>query len=83
MSFLSFFSCDDFMPHGHCFLSRPDVIAQHIVSDGAIALASFSIPVALIFFIAKRPDTMFRRVAALFGVFILACGKPSRPFPSR
>ncbi len=63
-----------FMPHGFCFLWRPDVLWLHVVSDAIIALAYFCIPVALVHFARKRRDVPFRRVFWLFGAFILLCG---------
>lgn len=74
VSWLAFFSSADFMPHGHCFLWRPDLMLLHIASDSIIALAYYSIPFALLYFVHKRPDVLFRWVAVLFGIFILACG---------
>jgi PAS domain S-box-containing protein len=63
-----------FMPHGFCFLWRPDVLWLHVISDGIIALAYFCIPVVLIYFIRKRADVPFRAAFWLFGAFILLCG---------
>ena len=74
MGLLDLFWSDEFMPHGHCFMWRPDLMSLHIISDTVIALAYYTIPFGLIYFVAKRPDVLFRRVAVLFGVFILACG---------
>ena len=74
MNLLGFFSSEDFMPHGHCFLWRSDLLFLHVVSDAVIAVSYYSIPFALIYFIVKRPDVLFRWIAVLFGVFILACG---------
>src|SRR5258706_204986 len=68
------FSPSGFMPHGYCYLWRPDLISLHVVSDSLIALAYFSIPVTLAYFIRKRKDVPFNWMFALFGVFILACG---------
>jgi len=63
-----------FMPHGYCFLWRPDVLWLHVLSDAVIALAYFGIPFVLIYFIRKRPDVPFQLVFLLFGAFILLCG---------
>jgi PAS domain S-box-containing protein len=46
----------------------------HVVSDLLIALAYFSIPITLIYFIRKRRDLPFNWIFVCFGVFILACG---------
>ncbi|HEY9641024.1 MAG TPA: ATP-binding protein [Coleofasciculaceae cyanobacterium] len=62
------------MPHGFCYLWKPSLVGLHILSDGAIALAYFSIPVGLIFFIRHRQDIPFNWVFGLFSAFIIACG---------
>ncbi|MCR6660681.1 MAG: PAS domain S-box protein [Asticcacaulis sp.] len=67
-------SANGFMPHGYCFLWQPGVLWLHVLSDLAIALAYFGIPLALIYFIRKRRDLPFQRVFVLFGAFILLCG---------
>ncbi len=63
-----------FMPHGFCFLWRPDVLWLHVISDGVIALAYFCIPFALAYFVRRRRDLPFPMVFWLFGAFILLCG---------
>src|ERR1700730_7862307 len=68
------FSSGDFMPHGYCYLWQPALIWLHVVSDTLIALAYFSIPLTLIYFIRKRRDVPFNWVFVSFGVFILTCG---------
>ena len=74
-SFLSWLlSPQDYMPHGMCFLWQPQLIALHVVSDSLIALAYYSIPVALIYFVTKRTDLAFPSIFVLTGLFILACG---------
>ena len=65
---------DDFMPHGMCFLWRPDLLWLHAVSDGLIALSYYSIPFALLYVLVRRKDLIFPGVLALFAAFILACG---------
>jgi hypothetical protein len=45
-----------FVPHGYCLLWRPDLVWVHAVSDLLIALAYFSIPLALINFVRRRRD---------------------------
>ena len=74
----SFFSWllspQDYMPHGMCFLWQPELIALHVASDSAIALAYYSIPVALGYFVWKRTDLAFPAIFVLTSLFILACG---------
>src|SRR5260370_33616965 len=64
----------DFMPHGYCYLWKPGLVWLHVVSDALIALAYFSIPVTLVYFIRKRRDLPFHWMFVSFGMFILACG---------
>jgi PAS domain S-box-containing protein len=63
-----------FSPHGICLLWEPELIWLHVVADGLIALAYFSIPFALAIFVAKRRDLKFGWVYWAFGIFIMACG---------
>ncbi len=62
------------MPHGACYLWLPSMLWLHILSDATIALAYFSIPFALWYFVNKRTDLAYRWVFVLFGMFILLCG---------
>lgn len=64
----------DFMPHGYCYLWKPGLVWLHAVSDSLIALAYFSIPVTLFYFIRRRRDLPFNWMFLCFGLFILACG---------
>src|SRR6267378_2547437 len=70
----SLFSSGDFMPHGYCYLWKPGLVWLHVVSDALIALAYFSIPITLIYFIRKRRDLPFNWMFLCFGTFIMACG---------
>ena len=67
-------SMHGFMPHGMCYLWRPDVLWLHVGSDAVIALSYFSIPVAMTVFAARRPDLAYRPVVWLFTAFIILCG---------
>ena len=64
----------NFMPHGHCFFWRPEIVWLHVVSDALIAASYFLIPFALVRLARKREDLAFHWMFLLFGVFILACG---------
>lgn len=63
-----------FIPHGHCYLWKPDLVWLHVSADGLIALAYFSISLALIHFVRQRQDLPYAWIFQLFGVFITACG---------
>lgn len=73
-SFLQYFSSENFMPHGHCYLWEPILLWLHVVSDALIAIAYFSIPVTLIVFVRKRKDLEFDWMFICFAAFITACG---------
>jgi signal transduction histidine kinase len=68
------FSTDGFMPHGHCYLWRPELVWLHVLSDAMTALAYTSIPFTLLYFVRKRRDVPFHGMFVCFGVFIIACG---------
>ncbi|OUL30345.1 ATP-binding protein [Nostoc sp. 106C] len=70
----SFFVDGGFIPHGHCYLWKPGLVLLHILSDFLIALAYFSIPIALVYFVRKREDLPFKSILLLFGAFIVSCG---------
>lgn len=70
----TFFSSGSFIPHGHCYLWQTPLVWLHVASDSIIALAYFSIPITLIYFISKRKDLPFDWIFAMFGAFIVACG---------
>lgn len=68
------FHSNGFVAHGHCYLWKTGLVWLHIISDATIALAYYSIPFLLIYFISKRKDLPFNGVFLLFGAFIIACG---------
>jgi len=68
------FTAAPFIPHGHCYLWKPELVWLHLVSDSLIALAYYSIPITLVYFVRKRVDLPFDWIFLLFGTFIVACG---------
>jgi signal transduction histidine kinase/ActR/RegA family two-component response regulator len=69
-----FFSTNFLPPHGFCFLWLPEIVWLHVAADALIALAYFSIPLALWHFARRRPDMPFTKVFLLFATFITLCG---------
>jgi signal transduction histidine kinase len=63
-----------FSPHGICLLWEPELIWLHVTSDALIALAYFSIPVALSILVSRRRDVDFGWIFWAFAIFIMACG---------
>lgn len=63
-----------FMPHGHCFLWTPSLLAMHAASDLLIGLAYLAIPFLLFALLRQRPDLPFRPLFTAFSAFIALCG---------
>ncbi|MGK7899872.1 MAG: PP2C family protein-serine/threonine phosphatase [Hormoscilla sp.] len=72
--FKTIFSPSQYIPHGHCYLWQSPLVWLHALSDLLIAIAYFSIPAMLIYFIYRRRNVPFLGVFALFGAFIILCG---------
>ncbi|QKQ77912.1 response regulator [Nostoc sp. TCL240-02] len=70
----NFFTSGSFIPHGHCYLWQTNLVWLHILSDAFIALAYYSIPATLFYFVRKRQDLPFYWIFLLFSAFIVACG---------
>ena len=68
------FNTSGLAPHGYCLLWEPGMIWLYAISDGAIALAYYSIPLALVIIGKRRSDLVFRPMLWLFAAFILLCG---------
>jgi hypothetical protein len=68
------FTDGSFMPHGHCYFWKPEIIGLHVTSDALIALAYYSIPLTLVYFTRKRRDVPYPWMFMMFGAFIVACG---------
>jgi hypothetical protein len=63
-----------YIPHEHCYLWQPELVWLHVVSDVLTALAYYSIPILLVYFIRQREDIPCRRIFVLFSAFTLTCG---------
>src|SRR3569832_366247 len=74
VSLKNFFASNSFIPHGLCYLWKPQLVWLHVVSDSLNALAYYSIPIMLLYFVHKRRDVPFPRMFLMFGTFIIACG---------
>src|SRR6202043_2147851 len=46
----------------------------HVISDALIAIAYYSIPFTLYYFVRRRMDIKLRGLILMFAAFILACG---------
>lgn len=64
----------DYMPHGHCYLWKPEILWLNVISDVLITFAYFSIPIAIYYFVKQRADLQFKGIFILFSLFILFCG---------
>lgn len=68
------FSGSSFIPHGYCLAWNPLLVSAEVGADALIALAYFSIPLALMVFIRRNPSLHFNWVFVMFSTFIFACG---------
>ncbi|MDJ0691777.1 MAG: histidine kinase dimerization/phospho-acceptor domain-containing protein [Xenococcaceae cyanobacterium MO_188.B32] len=63
-----------YIPHGHCYLWQSGLLWLHVLSDVFIALAYYSIPLLLVYFVRQREDVPFKGIFVLFSLFIFSCG---------
>ena len=69
------FANPNFMPHGHCYLWRPDILWTHVISDAVIGIAYYVIPIVFGLLIMKRKGVLpHKDLFALFTAFIFFCG---------
>ena len=74
-TFLDWLLPANFIPHGHCYLWRPDVLWLHVGSDALIAASYYAIPIALGYFVRRRRAVLpYWWLPALFATFIFLCG---------
>ena len=74
MGFFDINSVSGLIPHGFCIKWTPEILWTYVVSDSLIALAYYSIPVYLAYYVIERKDLNFRLIYLMFSAFILACG---------
>lgn len=73
--FKNLLAANGFMPHGHCYLWKPELVGLHLTSDTLIALAYVAISTTLGYLVYKtRQEIPFHWMFLAFGSFILACG---------
>jgi signal transduction histidine kinase len=72
--FTNLWMSDLFIPHGHCYLWKTELVGLHLISDLTIAIAYFSISLTLFYFVEKREDLPFNGIFSLFAAFIIFCG---------
>ena len=62
------------IPHDDCYLPQPVLVWLHLIADVGIALAYYSIPVILIYFVRKREDILFSKIFWLVSGFLFCYG---------
>ncbi len=63
-----------FMPHGHCYLWQPALVAAEVVTNLAIGLSYLIISLTLVRLVRRVRGLFFEWMYLAFGVFIVACG---------
>jgi signal transduction histidine kinase/CheY-like chemotaxis protein len=61
-------------PQGESLLWQPGLVGLHAAADSLIALAYFTIPLALLHYVRRGRDVPCPRIFLLFAGFIFACG---------
>lgn len=72
--FKAIFFPTQYIPHGHCYLWQTPLVGLHVASDLTIALAYFSIPMMMLFYVRRRKSKLSSKVLGLFSAFIFLCG---------
>ena len=70
------FSTQNYIPHGVCLLWQPGLLWLHVLSNTVIAVAYYTIPVALIYFVSRRHDLAFRGILSLPALLYWHVGRP-------
>lgn len=70
----SLFSTDGLTPHGFCYAWQPELLWPMVIASGTVAVAYFSIPLALLALLRRLPAIRYRAVFFLFSAFIFFCG---------
>jgi PAS domain S-box-containing protein len=69
-----FFTIKNLIPHGYCLSWNSILLWLHVFSDFIIALAYYSIPLSLAYFIHERKDLPYSWLIIMSALFIVACG---------
>src|SRR5262249_8605500 len=69
------FTVGGYMPHGHCYLWEPRLVALHGISDFLIGVSYLAISLTLAYLVYRARDHIpFQWMVLAFGLFIVACG---------
>ena len=67
-------STNGFIPHGHCYLWKPQLVWLHVTSDLLIGTAYIAISATLAYLVVQtRREIPFHWMFLAFGLFITAC----------
>lgn len=68
-------SATGFMPHGHCYLWKPELVWLHVSTDLLIGSCYVAISTTLAYLVYRtRREIPFHWMFLVFGAFIVACG---------
>ncbi|CAN5444051.1 hypothetical protein BH11MYX1_BH11MYX1_42220 [soil metagenome] len=74
MDFLHALIDPEFMPHGHCYFWRPEMVWLQVVSNLVIGVSYTSISLTLFWLTRRIRGVPFHRAYLAFGAFIVLCG---------
>jgi signal transduction histidine kinase len=71
---VSWFSGQQFLPHGHSDMGSPGILWMHVIADLLVAAAYFAVPFVLLYVARRRRDLPSNRLLIAFGIFVVLCG---------
>ncbi len=76
---LEFLTSRGLLPHGYCLQWQPQLLWTHVGADIAIAIAYFSIPAMILYYLRRRTTIAeipgpYLLIGLLFAAFIVFCG---------
>lgn len=75
MDFFNQIPLENFMPHGHCYMWRPEILWLHVISDGLVVISYYCLPLVLGYIAFKvKINDRYKMILLMFSIFILACG---------
>jgi len=70
-----FTDLSQYMAAGHSYLWRPEILWLHFISDFVMAACYLSLPLVMLYFVRKRPESFPQRwTFYMLSVFMVFCG---------
>ncbi len=63
-----------FLPNGHCYLWRPDILWLHVISDSLMVAAYFAVLITMLIALRSVQNLPYRWAFVMFAAFIILSG---------